>query len=114
MRVALEKLEEFLTDDRDELDIPGWLSSASAEAHAACYVAARQGGIEVADLLQIAIRCDHLVPFLIQRVLTSEDVPAAQEFVDRHSYCSVMLSTERAALFMLESWIARQLLAIKK
>ena len=108
MSVSLETLEEFLTDDRDDLDNPLWLGSASAQSYAACYVAARQGPIEVADLLWISIGCDHLTPFLIRRVLTAADVSAAQEVIERLSYRHLTTSSERSAFFMLKSWIARK------
>ena len=110
MSVSLETLEEFLTDDRDELDNPLWLGSASAQSYAACYVAARQGSIKVADLLWISIACDHLTPFLIQRVLTADDVSDAQYVIERLSYRHFTTSSERAAFFMLKAWIARQTL----
>lgn len=108
--MSLETLEEFLTDDRDELDSPAWLGSASAQSYAAFYVAARQGSIEVVDLLWISIACDHLTPFLIQRVLTADDISAAQETIERLSYRHLMTSSERAAFFMLKYWIARKTL----
>ena len=108
--VALETLEAFLTDDRDELDNPLWLGSASAQSYAACYVAARKGSIEVAHLLWISIGCDHLTPFLIRRVLTADDVSDAQYVIERLSYRHLMTSSERSAFFLLKSWIARQTL----
>lgn len=107
MRVSLEKLEEFLTDDRDELDTPGWESSASAEAFACLYIAARQGFIDARDLILVASRCDRFTPFLIQRVLTREHMQAAQEIINL--ICEKKYSTaEYECVFMLKAWIARK------
>ena len=81
MTILLEALEPLVTDGRDDLDRFGLLGNASAETYAACYVAARQCAIEVADLLQIAISCDELMAFLVRRVLTDDHMYVAQRLV---------------------------------
>lgn len=113
MTVKLELLEQFLTDDRDELDVPGWSNKVSAEAWAVLYIAAQKGEIEALDLLFVATRCDLMTPFLIRRVLTRNDIPAAQEIIDRigeKKFCPA----EHECVFMLKAWIARETAALKK
>ena len=83
MTVTLAMLEQFLTDDVDELERRGWPSTASTEAFAVLYIAARQGEIKAVDLLFVATRCDLMTSFLIKRVLTRDDIPAAQEIINR-------------------------------
>lgn len=113
MTISLETLEQFLTDDSDELDAPGWLSNASAEAWSVLYIFARQCGIDVLDLLFVATRCDQLTPFLIRQVLTPEGIPAAQEIIDRIG-AKKFSPAEHESVFMLNSWIARETATLKK
>ena len=112
MKVSLEILEQYLTDDRDELGVPGWISGASAEAYTAAYIAARQGGIEVLDLLIVASRCDRLTPFLIQRVLKREDIPAVHVLID-HISEKESSAVEHECVFMLKAWIVRQTIGLR-
>ena len=112
MKVTLEILEQYLTDHRENLKFPCWLGSASAEAYAAAYIAARQGGIEVLDLLIVASRCDRLTPFLIQRVLTREDIPAVHVLIDRISE-KMSSAVEHECVFMLKAWIVRQTIGLR-
>ena len=112
MTVTLEILEQYLTDDKEDLRFPSWLGSASAEAYAAAYIAARQGGIEVLDLLLLASRCDRLTPFLIQRVLTREDIPAVHMLIDFIA-AKTSSSVEHECVFMLKAWLARQAISGK-
>ena len=107
MKVALDILEQYLTDDREDLKFPCWLGSASAEAYAAAYIAARQGGIDVLDLLLLASRCDRFTPFLIQRVLKREDIPAVHVLIDFVA-AKISSSVEHECVFMLKAWIARE------
>ena len=112
MKIPLETLEQYLTDDKDELEVAGCTSGASAEAYAAAYIAARQGSIDVLDLLIISSRCDRLTPFLIQRVLTREDIPAVHMLIDFIA-AKTSSSVEHECVFMLKAWSARQAISGK-
>ena len=78
MRITLSHLEALLAEECEKIDELQLFGSVSPDVYAVLYLASRQGFIESADVLFATRHCSKMIAFLLEHVLTADDVLAVE------------------------------------
>lgn len=108
MRIALENLETLLAEECERIDELRRFGSVSPAVYEMLYVAAREGSIDVSGVIFIARNCGRLMAFLIDKVLTHENVASAKLAAEQILLQPYPTSSEHESRFLLHAWLARQ------
>jgi hypothetical protein len=108
MKITIQKLESLLANECDRIDDLRIFGSVSPEVYAMLYVAAREGSIDVADALFSARRCGRLTAFLIDQVITADDIDSVRQVADHIFLQHKKISAEHESTLILRAWLGRQ------
>ena len=82
MKISIEKLESLLADECERIDDLRVFGSVSPSVYAMLYIATREGSIDITDALFSARRCGRLTAFLIDQVITANDIDSVRQVAD--------------------------------
>jgi hypothetical protein len=108
MKISIEKLESLLADESDRIDDLRLFSSVSPNVYALLYIASREGSIEIADAVFASRHCIKLLSFVINNVLTADDIVQVRSAIDHIDAQQSKSVTDYESATLLAMFIARQ------